>query len=133
MKLYDGLIYNFMSGGGGGGGGSSDPYAGYDVVVKSNYLPGLDLMTSADLSLEKGDWASISTKIDSELPIRCMVYGVDDQNDRKVMRVFPISGVYGDVGYNDVLQIYITDGFGNLMSGVITISESGLTYEYVGE
>jgi hypothetical protein len=117
MKLYDGLIYNFMSGGGSGGGGSSDPYAGYDIVVKVDAFESLNGLTDTDLHLVKGSYAAAMSKIEQGLPVFSYVYGIFTEDEALYFHEFPLVTTLADEGYNDVVTLRVfenTNPFANV-------------------
>ena len=55
MKLYDGLIYNFMSGGGGGGGLPTPTTEGAALVVGSVADPSVVILPEQTVEIEEGE------------------------------------------------------------------------------
>lgn len=93
----------------GGGGGSSDPYAGYDVVIKGE--PGID---ETVWSLIKGSYEDASTLYEAGKPLNAFVYQIGDLNDI----LSYVSSSYMSVE-DEILNIFIT--IWDIQSAVMTL------------
>lgn len=124
-----------------------DPYAGYDVIIKTSVSNLISNITADELELVKGSYEAASKLALDGKPIKCIVYYCYIYDDGATYWEYPINRVYCDPGYNNSLVIHILqddpqvdvkDANGNTMRifgasahyGLITLTESGLSYNF---
>ena len=84
----------------------SDPYVGYDVVIKTTkYL--VD-SSASDLVLVKGSYASCVNRIQNGLPLSALVYAArTGSEDYAESMMYPVIGINGYINYGDEIEIIV--------------------------
>lgn len=113
-----------------GGGGSSDPYIGYDWVIKHDTL---DYTTSpSEYHVVKGDFNTLCALGNQKLPIKFLFYSASDGDLHHTVQSFTGSSVfytdYEDYGEN--VPFIQTTVFTSNYVIMITYTSSGLSIEF---
>ena len=113
-----------------GGGGSSDPYIGYDWVIKHDSL---DYTTSpSEYHVVKGDFNTLCALGNQKLPIKFLFYSASDGDLHHAVQSFTGSSVfytdYEDYGEN--VPFIQTTVFTSNYVIMITYTSSGLSIEF---
>ena len=113
-----------------GGGGSSDPYIGYDWVIKHDSL---DYTTSpSEYHVVKGDFNTLCALGNQKLPIKLLFYSASDGDLHHTVQSFTGSPVfytdYEDYGEN--VPFIQTTIFTSNYVIMITYTSSGLSIEF---
>ena len=113
-----------------GGGGSSDPYIGYDWVIKHDSI---DYTTSpSEYHVVKGDFNTLCALGNQKLPIKFLFYSASDGDLHHTVQSFTGSSVfytdYEDYGEN--VPFIQTTVFTSNYVIMITYTSSGLSIEF---
>ena len=91
---------------GGGGGGSSDPYSGYDLVIRGNTVSLVEDET--EFEVLRGDYSAIKGKAENGMPIRILAYGHSEVEGAHSVANFDVYNVVFDEYEIDVPVLVFT-------------------------
>ena len=128
MDFYDILLAQKLSGG--GGGGSSDPYIGYDWVIKHDSL---DYTTSpSEYHVVKGDYNTLCAIGNQKLPIKLLFYSASNDDLHHTVKTITGSPVfYTDYDdYGDDVPFIQAVVYETNVGLIIKYTSSGLSIEF---
>jgi hypothetical protein len=115
----------------GGGGGSSDPFSGYDLVIRGNTANLVEDET--EFEVLRGDYNAIKGKAENGMPIRILAYGHSEVEGAHTVVNFDVLNVVFDEYEADVPILQFTVAIFGSNTFYAAANSGGGTTERIGD